>query len=462
MSVINSVLKEIDDRPALFRPVDLESANSREKAATVGRPFQMATILILVILLVLLLVYVLGFDGSGREVSIATGSGHSTEIEKASLPKPGMPVVHTDSTIQPQVSEPLEVPAHTAADSREAVVDSVTYLTGLQISESANALELWFHFNRDFRHSLKRRSGSRYQFQISDAVSQIDSPSFEGQWLNAFDIRPDQKHLTIDLVTADKVLLSTSDSEQGNDYFWIVRLERLKQEPVFQSLSSPVIEPSENASVQIKPEENVIQRAEPQPEVKLAIKPAIQPESSQQQLEGAIVSVQAGHWRQAVARFKGLLATDVDKQARWNLLALYQSRQMTEEFDALLQSSRARYSNDDEFQVIDANRLFQKGLYQELVERYSKDKASLQVTSLIAAAYQRLGHHQLAVNTYQQALQADATQGKNWISLAISLEKVGQSNKAYDAYQTALKGHGINSRLRDFVSQRIQVLASGN
>jgi tetratricopeptide (TPR) repeat protein len=377
--------------------------------------------------------------------------------------KPGVPVTNdAASAIQPELNDSLAVAVATSGGSQQVVANNVPDLTGSQISESADALELWFHFDKDFRHSLKRRSGNRYQFQISDAVSQIESPSFDGQWFDTLNISADQEHLLIDLVTAEKVLLSSSDIEQGNDYFWIVRLKRLKEDQVLQTASKPIVEPSENAIEQIDPEESSEQQEIARQKVKLAIKPAIQPESNQQRLESAVVNLQAGRWRQAMSQFQRLLSSDVDKQARLNLLALYQSRQMLGEFDGLLQSSVARYSNDGEFQIIDANRMFQKGLYQELVDRYTANTGSLQVISLTAAAYQRLGDHQLAVSAYQRALQADATQGKNWISLAISLEKLGQSDKALDAYQTALKSNGINSRLRQFVSGRIQALAAGN
>lgn len=464
MSVINSVLKEIDDRPALFRPVDLGGVKSKGQSAAGGRVFLLTTALFLVVLLIGLLAYSLGFSLSGQEQAVSSGSrSEEAVIETAPVsvaPVTGQPDMA--ATNQPLDSESPVVPDDQSTAAVAVVKSDVTYLTGLQITESAGSLELWFQFNQDFSHFLKRRSGNRYQFQISDAVSEIEPPSFDGQWLNAFDIRVDQEHLLLDLVTANKVLLSTSDTAQGKDYYWIVKLERLTEEPSKYANPRPLIEPT---NTDAKPEhlpEVSAEKAIPQPEVKLAIKPAIRPESNQQRLEVALAELQAGRWRQAVDQFRNLIGSDVDRQARLNLLALYQSQQRSADFDSFLQLSLAQYPNDGEFQVIDANRLFQKGLYGDLVNRYSAVVDPIQVVGLTAAAYQRLGNHQLAVNAYQRALQVDAGQVKNWISLAISLEKLGQDNKALDAYRTALESNGLNSRLKKYVSGRISALTAGN
>lgn len=460
--MINSVLKEIDDRPALFRPVNLDSAESEQKNAASSRTFLPMLAVFLAVLLIFLLAYYL-FGELEREKAVSSISGSEAVTERVPVSDINMPAQYgVVGTNQPLINDASTVFVDMPVDQQAVVNNSETYLTGLQITESPRSLELWFHFDSDFRHFLKRRSGNRYQFQISDAVSQIESPSFDGQWLNTFDIRVDQEHLLLDLVTADKVLLSTSDAEQGNDHYWIVRLERLKEERSVKTDAPPIPVSSKAVTTREESAEVLVQQAPPQSEVKLAIKPISQPESNQQRLEDAMAGLQAGRWRQAVTRFRNLLGSDVDRQARLNLLALYQSRQMYAEFDNHLQLSLVQYSEDGEFQVIDANRLFQKERYQELINRYSAVVDQMPITSLIAAAYQRLGNHALAASAYQQALQVDAGQGKNWISLAISLEKLDQNNKALQAYQAALKSNGLNTRLRQFVSGRIQALTAGN
>ncbi len=80
--------------------------------------------------------------------------------------------------------------------------------------------------------------------------------------------------------------------------------------------------------------------------------------------------------------------------------------------------------------------------------------------ALLAALYQRAGRHEPAAWTYRQLLAQRGTQAAWWMGLGISLEALGDTAPALEAYVKAHQlGGGLNSQVLDYLGSRIRVLA---
>ncbi len=80
--------------------------------------------------------------------------------------------------------------------------------------------------------------------------------------------------------------------------------------------------------------------------------------------------------------------------------------------------------------------------------------------ALLAALYQRAGRHEAAAWTYRQLLAQRGTQAAWWMGLGISLEALGDTAPALEAYVKAHQlGAGLNPQVLDYLGGRIRVLA---
>jgi len=80
--------------------------------------------------------------------------------------------------------------------------------------------------------------------------------------------------------------------------------------------------------------------------------------------------------------------------------------------------------------------------------------------ALLAALYQRAARHEPAAWTYRQLLAQHGTQAAWWMGLGISLEALGDTAPALEAYVKAHQlGAGLNPQVLDYLGSRIRVLA---
>ncbi len=79
----------------------------------------------------------------------------------------------------------------------------------------------------------------------------------------------------------------------------------------------------------------------------------------------------------------------------------------------------------------------------------------LELAALRAAALQRLERHEEAAREYGMLTVADTARASHWVGLGISLENLGQTERAYLAYQTALSSSALSLALRNFASERV-------
>jgi Flp pilus assembly protein TadD len=131
------------------------------------------------------------------------------------------------------------------------------------------------------------------------------------------------------------------------------------------------------------------------------------------------------------------------------------------DFQQILQTALSRYPEDETFALHRANQLFGAQKYHDLIEQLgSIESPSAAMQTLLAASYQRIGQHREAAQHYIEALKQDPRQPRNWISLGISQQHLGDREQALHAFRMAPRSGSLNQRLHDFVQARIQQLSN--
>lgn len=79
-------------------------------------------------------------------------------------------------------------------------------------------------------------------------------------------------------------------------------------------------------------------------------------------------------------------------------------------------------------------------------------------TALLALVYERLNHFSEAANLYQKLLSQEPNNPRWLVGVAVSLEQMGDNNKALEAYEKARASNQLPHELLNFVINRIQAL----
>ncbi len=448
MSVINNVLKDLENKPSAFKPLNLNAVDHGRKEKWPG--------LILWLSVPLIIAGVAATYYVQRDSTAEASIVPATDVEQ-SVPNT---IIRTET--QSAVSKTALIPALPV--EQPITAKSPNQLVGLHINETPTFVELSFQLTESAQSSLKQRSQDRYVFMLRNSSNEISAPQIENPWLRDIQLKQDQEHVEIQFDTAEGVLVETLHEQQQQDHFWKIRLkksivaEKLKEIEARPEKVVQAAKPSPSKPVTASNTTTVNQPASP---VKLEIKPAKIELTDSERLKRAIGQFEAGEWSTAEIGLKSLLDSELDREARINLLSLYQYRQKPQQFQQLLSKSLLQYPQDMDFILIDANQLINSKRYSTLVERYHGNLKDKQLLSLVAASYQRLQQHASAIDYYTKTLELDPRQPKNWISLGISQEQQSEYNQALQSYRMAMRSGPLNDRLTGFVQQRIQQLNNG-
>ncbi len=456
MSVINNVLKDLENKPSAFKPLNLNAVNHEHKHKL---PVRAIWLLVPLLIAALAAVYYIQRFSPVEASIVATADVH---------PSPQNIIISTQAeppvtSLAPSILTPIE---------ESAAARSSNQLVGLHINETPTFVELSFQLTESAQSSLKQRTQNRYVFMIRNSVSEISAPLIENPWLKDIQLTQNQQNVEIQFYTADDVLVETLHEQQQQDHYWKIRLKKsisAEKSEVISSSSEPVQQvkqptvatsnpAADNTTTQLVKTDQATQSSNV---VKLEIKPAKIELTDSERLKRAINQFEAGEWSAAEIGLKSLQNSELDRESRINLLSLYQYRQKPQQFRQLLTESLAQYPQDMDFILIDANQLINSKQYSTLVQRYKDNSQDKQLLSLVAASYQRLQQHNMAIDYYTKALELDPRQPKNWISLAISQEQQAEYTQALQSYQMAMRSGSLNNRLTGFVQQRIQQLNNG-
>jgi hypothetical protein len=454
MSVINSVLRDLDQKPTAFTPLELDTVAAKKNRDKGSGLYWV--ILPVSLILVAIVYWIEYYDIDKTEQGTQKVEVLSNEINRAKEIQPSEP--------QP-VDSVMPVQPDTTANNPYR-----NQISGLQIKENEAFMELAFQLSKFSPSFLKQRSNNRYVFVIKKVANSIVTPQIsDSPWLKQIRISTLNEDVEIRFDTQPGVLVDTQERRGDGSYYWLIRLKKSLEvvQVTVETDSSAAVKPEMNVSSvanaerSIKSTQQALQKEElTVAPVKLQIRPVQSKSTAKMKLDAAILAAQSGDITQARKSLEMLLGGEFDRQARTQLLGLLSQQGDSQGFNEMLQVSLQQYPQDEVYLLYEANRLFAKKQYLLLIDKFKAYTKNDQLLSLLATSYQRTDQHQLAVENFISALNINPQQPRLWISLAISQQNLSQREQALNSYQMALRSGSINQRLHDFVQSKIKQLAN--
>ena len=442
MSVINSVLKELDARPNGFAPLGVDAVVADEKPS--GRkPFW--------VILLLLLVLGLAIAVHWMRLPIPETVQQAAELRSTGqLSSLAVPRVQKTVALDPIEPEPV-----TPANS----------INGLHIRETEQFMEMEFQMSYTTSSYLKQRANNRYVFVLSDIRQSIAAPIIQDSpWIKQITIRSLAEDIEIRFDTQPGVLVETDERHENSNYHWLIRLKKSisaasetaaknvksSQADIAALPQAPVpAQASESEDQAVSKVSNPADKP-----VRLDISPVEQPSSDRQQMARALRLLGQGESAAAIPLLQQLLGREFDRDARIHLLSVFKQSNPGA-YAQLLRESLSAYPQDSLFQLHQANWLFAAQRYMDLIGQFSSEQDDRGLISLVATSLQRLERHEEAVVKFKRALELEPAQPRTWLSLAISQQHLEREQDALASYQMALRSGPLNQRLRQFAEQNI-------
>jgi Tfp pilus assembly protein PilF len=445
MSVINSVLKNLESRESKFTPIEINSIVSSPAPARDLKPLLLIAGLLITLALV-------------------TWMYLQEQLLKG-VSRPA-PTVAITTSVAPAAAEP-EIDSGIVTDQMIG-----NQIIGLQIRESEADMRMEFALREKVVAYLKERAENSFGYHLRDVESQIVAPLIkDNRWIRELSIVSSKTGVDINFETATDILVETRQELRDGEPIWAISLRKSVTpagsrnvvevarggEPDV-AVSQPAAAPVAVASSTVMPKTSSVEV--PAAPVEIDIKSTNPNNASANQLEYAVQLINSGRITKAESLLQGLLGGVEDYSARQHLLALYGRQKQVERERRLLRGSMAKYPDAALFKTEYARSLFQSAAYRAVIQLFANE-ISIDVTqqALVAASYQRLDEHENAVRHYRLALAQDANNARNWIGLGISQEHTAALEEALDSYQRAVKLGGLNSRLRAFVDARSSTLS---
>ncbi|MBT4078153.1 MAG: hypothetical protein HOE78_16370, partial [Gammaproteobacteria bacterium] len=306
MSVINNVLKEIENKPSAFTPLELADVPNAKTQTNVY-----IRIWVIGFLLLALIVLAVFFFSQKNVFNMFS---KDQIVESVS-----------------EVSNTNTVPVDKILIQKEQPVTVKKEITGLQLNEEQNFLELTLQLPLGAQSFLKQSGLNRYVFFISNAGKQVVAPEItDNAWLTSINVSEVEAGLEIQFFTKNKVLVETLHQEKEGSYLWAIRLKKPTQDDKVKVVEKKV-DPNIKSNIATTDKKNNIAKAnittepvtdEIKPDrqlsknVKLEIKPVLSGNSDAERLAKADIALQQKAWSQAQKHLQDLLNSSVDKKVR--------------------------------------------------------------------------------------------------------------------------------------------------
>ena len=440
MSVINSVLKDLEARTSEFTPIGIASAEEpsvSKKSSAVLYSFLGLALL-----------------------AAATALGWMYYQDRQT-------VVLVTPAIAKIVAAPTEVVPVAVVVREVAETPPANQIIGLQIRELEDEISFEFSLRDKVVSYLKERTEDRFVYHLKSIESQIVAPVIrDNRWIRQLSINRSDEGIDINFETAAGILVETDQLRQEDEQIWVIRLRQTTPVPAEVKPEVKVALVAVEAAVPEKsapPESiNEMSTAKPEPEkkeVKVDIKTTNPDGESVSQLQYAVELMRSSRNQDAERLLLRLLQGSEDFSARRHLLALYSRQKRDDDFARLLQESLAKHPQQAIFKTEYARSLFRKAAYGSVIELFADESITdVAQQSLLAASYQRLDQHPDAIRHYRLALARDRQNAKNWIGLGISQEHTAAIEDALNSYRNAMKIGNLNDRLLAFVAKRSRTL----
>lgn len=155
-----------------------------------------------------------------------------------------------------------------------------------------------------------------------------------------------------------------------------------------------------------------------------------------------------------------LLLMPENQTARKQLAALWYGRKSYQPALNLLQQGIALTPNYQEFRLMKARIYLTLGMAEKAYDVLSVLNKSndIEYQSLLANAAQQIGNYTAAVNAYLNLVQLSPQNGRFWLGLAIAYDSNSEFSQAIQAYESAIVQGGLSTGATEFAKQRMEEL----
>ena len=458
MSVINSVLKDLERRNHRFTPIEIETLPRRDASSRDRWP----------LLLIGLLTAGLALAGGYIVYQQDRLSPVTTAVLPAPVVKP--PVVPVAAAVVPPQA-PIELPPPNE-------------IRGLQISETESGMRMEFVLGERVVAFLRERGENYFSYHLRDIESRVEAPLMrDNPWIVGLEVTERDGGVDISFETAADVLVETRQKRAEDDVLWAISLRQAGQQvpvaapaaeqpapaaTVIAARPEPAVEaqtfdapaePVTDGVVALVAEQPPAANGETPAEVRLDIRSTNPEAQTADRLAYAIELMNSRRHAEAESLLRGMLGGDDDVAVREHLLALYAGQGKQDRYTRLARESMLVHPGQARFLTEFARSLVQARAWHEAIELLGRqERLDPDQQALLAASYQRLDRHESAVRHYRLALAENATDARNWVGLAISLEHTAALAEALDAYRRAGRLGQLNKRLQAFVARRSETL----
>ena len=237
----------------------------------------------------------------------------------------------------------------------------------------------------------------------------------------------------------------------------------LRQIPVSkQVIVTPLADNSR--PLQKKPVANPVPQPVARPaRIEKSFRPLNKDQQAQQEYQQALGLLHIGKVALAEQSLNRALVLDKRHiQAREQLAALLLREQRYDELTSLLLAGIQEHPQHSPFVQMYARLLLDQGLTGQAIqvlEGFTADvKSNPEHYAMLAAAYQRNGQHEKAVQAYRFVLAVQPHRAVWWLGMAISLEALHETKAALGAFRRAQASQRLQPELSRFVSERIRQL----
>ena len=192
-------------------------------------------------------------------------------------------------------------------------------------------------------------------------------------------------------------------------------------------------------------------------------RPLTQKQLAEQTFQQAYAALRKGQVAEGESFLRKLLAGSPGHiKAREMLAGLYIKAGRYVEAAQLLQQGVAIKPGHSMFRKLYARVLLEQNALDQAVtvleRRLPLISQDVDYYALLAALYQRQGRHKNAIAVYQNMLRQNAMVGIWWIGMGISLEKLGDSEAARQAYEKARSSGTLAAQMIQYTDNRLAAL----
>ena len=469
MSLINDVLKDLDDRRAGGESFQQSHAGGtiapvRERSSQLNW-HRLLLLLIVLVGVLALAVFLYQLYGSYQQ-RLTTAEAQNQEA---------MVLLH------PAVKAQITPPTATQVAPEQAQISAV-FVTQL---EQGARIEV--QLTQKVEHQVSALSQTELMIKLPNTELTTLLPSVaEHPLVDSLDVASAQRGLILKVTLAKAANFQTYLLARGQYYALVLDLFAV---PEMANLSSPVVAtessskvPTDSEPAATEPKDNVRPKAQAladeggsfsevdpvqisgktQQFSKTTSIPSLA-ERDRRASQNALNQMRSGQAQMAVTELQQFITENpTAQQARETLAVWALSQAKLELAENVLSEGMQISPQHGAYIKLQARLLSAREQQAEALALLNRNLAQnnqdQEYLALLASLFQQQGQHARAIEVYQVLLKKDAEQAQWWVGSAISLEALELKQDALRAYVQARRIPGIDARLKKYAESRIQVL----